>query len=361
MARKGFVSRFFPGDDDYDDFYEDFDEELDDDDEEEKTPPKKGAKPMRPEDYRKLRGRPADDDPATKPVDPAKPVAPKPAPAATKDKPDTTPPKPVDCTTRVIPDLDEKDVPKRAPVVDPKKDADDFYDFFGDDDDDDDDDDGDDAFEYLERRFDAQDATLRNLLDAVATLNKSVNTLTTAVSKLPTTAPLPTIAKVDLEPLKKLIGEIPAETAKLMPKASAPDLTPVLDAIKTIKPVSVPSGSAPAMSLEDVIDRDLDVQAFKREVEGFEFRKVYDLNGTPKTPEEVKTFFGSSDPTSHGLTLRVAKFAKGKFVAWSDARHLRAYELSQKPTATPKSAPKPATAAKKPADAAPALDPDPIV
>ena len=252
------------------------------------------------------------------------------------------------------------------------------------DDDEDEDDDADDDAEYLEEdphaedwdrladwcvclkgMFEDQERELTHLNQAIAKLTDLVTDL---VAKLALAQPTP--ATVDIEPLKKLIGAIPAETAKALPAAKSVDLTPVLSAIKTVpsetvkvlpaqpdfgqvltaieeipamlsKYAAAPApASAQAPTLEDSIDADIAIQEWWQEIEGFEFRKGYDLNGAYKTPEEVATFFGNADPASHGLKLRVAKFEKGKFVAWSDERHLRAHKIASSEKSAPAPAPK---------------------
>ncbi|MBQ6130372.1 hypothetical protein IJI72_01625 [Candidatus Saccharibacteria bacterium] len=335
----GFVNRLFPGTEDTDDFVT---PETGED--------KKRRKNMKPEDWRKVRrtAKPADDDldedfESTEDVEDVD--------DAEDASEDTTAPAP----GTPVSDLDE--------------------DFFWEEDDADEEDE---ALAELHAKLDAQQATINALSDQVNALNDGVNKvvqsvadLTVVVNKLLTKPVTP----VDLKPVLDAVSNIkPAATTSV-------DLTPVLDAVKNIKPAdpvvvdlspllqaiaAVPEQTAKLLptatpataqaTLEEVIDRDLDLQAFRKEVEGYTFGEVYDLNGKPKSADEVSEFFGDTDPAAHGLKLRVAKFQKGNFVEWSDARHLRAYELLTLPATGDSAQQSQKKGNKKPASATAAAD-----
>lgn len=187
-----------------------------------------------------------------------------------------------------------------------------------------------DLLHTIAEKVEAQEVVLGNLSTTLSVILDALNKLLSKPT--PSTDATANLGSV-LTELKKL----PAETAKQIPK---PDFSLLLRAVEELTNVvgSLPTPApapAAASALEEAIDRDLDVQAFKKEIEGFEFYQVYDLNGQPKTPAEVAQFFGSADPKTHGLKKRVGKFEKGKFIAWSDERHLRAYELLTPKPVTP--------------------------
>lgn len=191
------------------------------------------------------------------------------------------------------------------------------------------------TLERLTTKLETQDAKLTQLESAISGMTRTVSGLTSAVSKITPANP------TDLTPVLEAIKA-------LKPAGSPvePDLTPLRDqmadiqeSVKTVlnRLAQRPTATGGGTTFEEVVERNLELGEFRKSLEGFVFRRGYSLNGEFKDPAEVAKFFGTADPRGHGLTELVAKFdEKGHFIEWSDELHLRAYELYGSTPAAPK-------------------------